>query len=187
MPSSDLSLGKFGEVLNLCTRRDVRDHRGSMSHNDLARSMDSNRLGLAGALTGVAISLTLAPYMTSFYAIAKMNVWQTGVTFINRHRVKEDIRYRVTKNPQLTALFNNGRRKTLFIGVCLKVSTAGLGLGLDDMGAVATASATHEGMVPDNQLPSKNHRTLQSKPPQHRCRQQRHSQAKFWLLGLGEG
>lgn len=140
--------------MNLCTKRDVRDHRKSMSNKALARAMGSNRLGLAGALTGAVISLTLAPLMTPFYALAAVNVWQAGVTTINRHRLKEDIRLRVKEDPQLRTFFKNGRRKALFIGVCLKVFTAGLGMGFDDMGAVASAFAAHEGVVPDDKLPS---------------------------------
>ncbi|KAJ5794141.1 hypothetical protein N7457_000740 [Penicillium paradoxum] len=154
MPSSGLTLRKLGEVLNLCTKRDVRDHRRSMSDNALARSMGSNRLGLAGALTGATISLTLAPYMPPLCALAAVNIWQGCVTMINRHRSKEDIHHRVKKDPRLNALFKSGRRRALFIGVCLKVFTAGLGMGLDDLGAVTTAFVTHEGVVPDSQLPS---------------------------------
>jgi len=77
--------------------------------------------------------------MPPLYALEAANAWQTGVTFINRHRFKQEVECRVEMDARLSTLFKSGRRKTAFIGVCLKICTAGVGLGLDDLCSVADA------------------------------------------------
>ncbi|OJJ79267.1 uncharacterized protein ASPGLDRAFT_40128 [Aspergillus glaucus CBS 516.65] len=110
-----------------------------MSHTKFVRSTGSNRLALAASFTGLTINVTLAQLMPPFYALAGVNAWQSSVWLVNRHCAKKEIKRRVNEDPQVKDLFKGRRRRAIVTGVCLKVLTAGLGLGLDDLGSLADA------------------------------------------------
>lgn len=76
--------------------------------------------------------------MPPFYALAGVNAWQSSEGLVNRHCAKKKIKRRVNEDPQVKDLFKGRRRRAVFTGVYLKVLTAGLGLGLDDLGSVAS-------------------------------------------------
>ena len=154
MPSSGPPVRKMGEVLDLRTNHDIRDYGEFMSHTKLARFMGSNRLGLVAYLTGVAINVTFAQLVPPFYALAAVNAWQSGVGFVNRHCIRKEIKRRFNEDPRLKDLFKGRRRRAVFTGVCLKVFTAVLDLGLEDLGSMADAFVKHEGVDPDDLLPS---------------------------------
>ena len=154
MSSSSQSIRKLGEILALRTQSDIRDRPKSLSHNELARSILSNRLGLAAATTGCIINTCIGKVMPPFYALASVNAWQVGVKVVDRHRLKRETKIRIAQDPRLNALFEKGHDTAIVIGVCLKVFTAGVGLGLDNLGAVLDAFVKLEGSVPSKQLPS---------------------------------
>lgn len=155
MPSTSHVARTVGEVLSLRTKRDIRDNRTTMSNVQVARNINSVRFAVAGSLTALIINSSLALLMPPFYAIASVNLWQSGVALTNRHRVKDEINRRVKADPQLKILFKDRRRRAIFTGVCLKVFTAGLAMGLDDLGSIADAFVKLDGTVPPDEMPSK--------------------------------
>lgn len=154
MGSSSQDIRKWGEVLGLRTQKNIRDRPQSLSNNELARSILSNRLALAAATTGCLINTCIAKAMPPFYALASVNAWQVGVKVVDRHRLKRETKIRLAKDPRLNALFTEGHDKAIAIGVCLKVCTAGVGLGLENLGAVLDAFVKLKDSVPSDQLPS---------------------------------
>ena len=145
----------MGELLSLRTKRDIRDNRTTMSNAQVARHINSVRFAVAGSLTALVINSSLALLMPPFYAISSVNLWQSGVALTNRHRVKDEINRRVKADSQLKKLFKGRRRRAIFTGVCLRVFTAGLVMGLDDLGSIADAFVKLDGAVPPDELPSK--------------------------------
>lgn len=155
MPSTSHIARNIGEVLSLRTKRDIRDNRTTMSNAQVARHINSVRFAVAGSLTALVINSSLALLMPPFYAIAGVNLWQSAVALTNHHRAKDEINRRVKADPQLKKLFKDRRRRAIFTGVCLKVLTSGLAIGLDDIGSIADAFMKLDGAVPPDEMPSK--------------------------------
>lgn len=96
--------------------------------------------------------------MPPFTAVAAANLWQSVVGLINRQHIKNDVnRFNrcIKVDPQLKKLLKNHRRRAIFTGVCLKVLTAGLAIGLNDLGSIANAFMKLDSTVPPDDLPSK--------------------------------
>lgn len=104
--------------------------------------------------------------MPPFTAVAAANLCQSVVGLLNRQRIKNEANHRIKDDvncinrcikaePQLKKLFKNNQRRAIFTGVCLKVLTAGLAIGLNDLGSIANAFMELDSTVPPDDLPSK--------------------------------
>ena len=150
---SSSKLRRIGEALGLTTQGDIRDRPKKLSDKDLARSLVSNRMGLSAASTGLLINSCITKVMPVFIFPATINAWQVGVKVVDLYRLARETKIRIASDPRLNALFSAGHDKAVAIGVCLKVCTAGVGLGLDNLEAVLNAFTKLQGSVSGKQLP----------------------------------
>lgn len=153
MGSSSKKLRRIGQALGLTTQSDIRDRAKSMSDEALARSLASNRMGLSAASTGLLINSIITKVMPVFVFPATLNAWQFGVKVVDLYRLTRETKIRIASDPRLNALFTAGHDKAVAIGVCLKVLTAGVGLGLDNLEAVLNAFERLQDSVPGKHLP----------------------------------
>lgn len=139
--------------MGLTTQGDIRDRPKKLSDKDLARSLVSNRMGLSAASTGLLINSCITKVMPVFIFPTTINAWQVGVKVVDLYRLARETKIRIASDPRLNALFSAGHEKAVAIGVCLKVCTAGVGLGLDNLEAVLNAFTKLQGSVSGKQLP----------------------------------
>jgi hypothetical protein len=137
------------EVLHLKTDHHLRGCLDLMDSDKLLNYQGSSRRAIWSSATGAVIDSILALANPLFTAPAAINIYQTGVSIVNRHRVKRQVGVRKGRDKEFSKRLENedhpGLDRTLGAGIKGAVIAASAGIvGFDNI-ADNFSQLLHEG------------------------------------------
>ena len=129
---------KAAELFNLKTDRKIRDGITDMSDEQLLAKKRATTRSVTSSVTGLSINIALSVIMPAYAAASVVNLWQMGVSAINKHRVRREIKQRRKNKPGFARLERNNSHqfKDIGIGFGVKAALSAVTLGIIGGGEV---------------------------------------------------